>query len=83
MGNRTRVQIECPHVIEVKEDILVDLPTTKDKELGSDYCHGMVVTAAGSGTTGHDAGPLSRYWSTSHSDQLESILTSKDMTCRG
>jgi hypothetical protein len=81
MGNRTRVQVECPHVIE---DSPADPTTaTKDKELGTDYCHGMVVTVAGSGTIGHDAGPLSRYWSTRHSDQLESILTSKDMTCRG
>jgi hypothetical protein len=75
MNNRTSVQIECPNVIE---NISVGL-TTKDKELGTDRCHGMVVTTAGSGTVGHDAGPLSRYWSTRHSDELESISTSKDM----
>ena len=60
MDNRTRVQIECPHIIE---KILVGL-TTEDKELGTDHCHSMVVTAAGSEAIGHDADPLSRYWST-------------------
>jgi hypothetical protein len=75
MGNRTRVQIECPHIIE---KLPVGL-TTKDKQLGTDHCHGVVVTTAGSRAIGHDAGPLSRYWSTRHSDQLESILTSKDI----
>jgi hypothetical protein len=64
MGNRTRVQIECPHIIE---KIPVDL-TTKDEKLGTDHCHGMVVTTAGSGAIDHDPGPLSRYWSTSRSD---------------
>jgi hypothetical protein len=57
MDNRTRVQIECPHIIEI---FPVGL-TTKDKELGTDHCHGMVVTTARSGAIGHDAGPLSRY----------------------
>jgi len=58
MGNRTRVHIECPHIIE---KILPVDPTTKDKELGTDHCHGMVVTTAGSGAIGHGARPLSRY----------------------
>ena len=79
MGNRTRVQIECPHIIKHTP---ADL-TTKDKELGADHCHGMVAPSAGSGAIGHDAGPLTRYWSTRHSNQLESVLTSKDMTYRG
>ena len=64
MGNRTRVQIECPHIIE---EIPFDL-TTKDKELGTDHCHCMVATTAGSGAIGNDASPLSRCWSTRHSD---------------
>ena len=69
MDSRTRVQIECPYIIGI---FPVGL-TTKDKELRTDHCHGMVVTTAGSGAIGHDAGPLSRYWNTIHSDQLESI----------
>ena len=79
MDKRTRVQIECPHIIEKFPVVL----TTKDEELGTDYCHGVAVTTAGSSAIGHDAGPLSRYWSTRHSDQLESILTPKDRTYRG
>jgi hypothetical protein len=59
MGNRTRVQIECPRIIE---KIPVDL-TTKNKELGTDHGCGMVVTTARSGTIDHHAGPLSQYWS--------------------
>src|SRR6267154_3548011 len=80
MGNRTRVQIDCPYIIEFTP--AGDL-TTKDKELGTDHCPGMEVTTAGSETIGHDAGPLSRCWSTRHSHQSESVLTSKDVTCRG
>jgi hypothetical protein len=79
MGNRTSVQIERPHIIEGRP---ADL-TAKDEELGTDQRHGMVATTAGPRTIGHDAGPLVRYWSTRSSDQLESISTSKDMTCRG
>jgi hypothetical protein len=79
MGNRTRVQIECPHIVQ---KLLVD-PTTEDEELGTDYRHGMAMTTFGTGTIDHDAGPLSRYWNARNSNQLESVLTSKDPTCRG
>jgi len=79
MGNRTSVQIEGPHIIKGRPANL----TTKDEELGTDQRHGMVVTTAGSRAVGHDAGPLVRYWSKRSFDQLESISTSKDMTCRG
>jgi hypothetical protein len=59
MGDRTRVQIECPNIIE---EFPVDL-TTKDKELGTDHGCGMVVTTARSGTIDCNSGPLSQYWS--------------------
>jgi hypothetical protein len=70
MGNRTGVQIQCPHIIE---NLPADL-TTADEELGTDHRHGMEVTTAGSWTVDHDAGPLLRYWSTRNSDQLESVV---------
>jgi hypothetical protein len=79
MDNRTSVQIERPHIIEVRP---ADL-TTEYEDLGTDQRHGMVVTTAGSRAIDHDAGPLVRYWSTRSSDQPVSISTSKDMTCRG
>ena len=75
MGNRTSVQIECPQIIEGRPPGL----TTKYEELGTDQRHGMVVTAAGSRTFDHDAGPLARYWGTRSTDQLKSISTSKDV----
>ena len=76
MGNHTSAQIERPHIIESRPANL----TTKDEKLGTDQRHGMVATTAGTRTIDHDAGPLMRYW---RSDQLESISTSKYMTCRG
>jgi hypothetical protein len=79
MGHRTSVQIERPHIIEGR---FADL-TSKDEELGTSQRHGMVGTTAGSWSIDRDAGPLMRYWSTRSSDQLESISTSKDMTCQG
>jgi hypothetical protein len=79
MGNRTRVQIECPHIIQK----LLSGPTTEDEEPGTDHRHGMVVTTDGPGTIDHDAGPLSRYWSARYSNQLESVWRSKDPTYRG
>jgi hypothetical protein len=57
--------------------------TTEGEELETDSLHGMIATTAGSRTIDHDAGPLARYWSRRSSDKLESISTSKDMTCRG
>ena len=67
--SHTRVQIECPHIIE---DLPADL-TTADEELGTDHCHGMEVTTAGTGAINHDASPLLRYWSTRSSDQLQAV----------
>ena len=57
MGHRTRVQVECPRIIQVP----TVGPTTEDEESGTDHCHGMVTTTDGPGTIDHDAGPLSRY----------------------
>jgi hypothetical protein len=57
MGNRTRVQIECPHIIQALAVCLA----TEDEELGTDHRHGMAVTTDRSGIIDHDAGPLSRY----------------------
>jgi hypothetical protein len=73
MGKRTSVQVECPHIIQ---ELPVDL-TTKDEELGTDHRHGMAVTTDGPRTIGHDAGPLSRYWSARNSNQLEPVLKSE------
>jgi hypothetical protein len=56
MDNRTRVQIECPHIIQVP-------PvghTAEDKELGTNHRHGMATTADGPESIDHDTGPLSR-----------------------
>ena len=55
MGKRTRIQIDCPQIIE---NILVGL-TTEDEELGAGHGHGMVRTTTGSRTIDHDTGPLS------------------------
>jgi hypothetical protein len=57
MGNPTRVQVECPHIIP---DPIVG-PTTEDEELGTDHRHSMADTTDGPGAIDHDAGPLSRY----------------------
>ena len=57
MGNRTRVQIERPHIIRASAARLA----TEDEELGTDHRHGMAATTNRSGTIDHDAGPLSRY----------------------
>lgn len=56
-GQRTRVQIKCPHIIE---NLPADL-TTADEELGTNHRHGMEVTTAGPGAIYHDAGPLLRH----------------------
>ena len=71
MGKRTTVQIQCPDVIKTQ----TGGPATEEEELGTDQRHGMVETTAGPGTIDHDAGPLSRYWNASNSDQLERVLT--------
>jgi hypothetical protein len=57
MGNRTRVQVECPRIIQVP----TVGPTTEDEELGTDHRHGMADTTDGPRAIDHDAGPLSRY----------------------
>jgi hypothetical protein len=54
MDNRTRVQIECPQIIQA---LPVGL-TAEDEELGTNHRHGM--TATGDGSIDHDTGPLSR-----------------------
>jgi hypothetical protein len=79
MANRTGVQIKCPHIVQ----ILPVVPTTEDEELGTDHRRGRVKTTDGTGTIDHDAGPHSRFWSAVNSNQLGSVLTSKDPTCRG
>jgi len=79
MGKPTVVQIKRPYIIEQNP---AD-PTTEDEELGTDCDRGMLVTTIGPRTIDHNAGPLSRYWSTRSSDQVESALPSKDMTCQG
>ena len=73
MGKRTRVQVECPQVIQ---ELPVDL-TTKDEELGTDHRHSMAVTTDGPGTIDHDTGPFSRHWRARMCDQLEPVLRSK------
>ena len=57
MGNRTRVQVKCPHIIQAT----AGLTTTEEEELGTDHRHGMAETTDGPGSIGHDASPLSRY----------------------
>jgi hypothetical protein len=74
MGNRTRVQVECPYIIK-KLPVGV---TTEDEELGTDHRPGVVITSGGPRTIDNDAGPLLRCWSATNSNQLTSILTSKD-----
>ena len=81
MGKRTRIQIECPDIIKIPPGVIVQ--ATEDEELGTDQRHGVEGTAAGLGTIDHNAGPLSRYWNGRSHDQLERVLTSKDLTCRG
>jgi hypothetical protein len=78
MGDRTGVQIDCPHIIQT---LLVDL-TTEEKELGTDHRHGMTITTFRAGTIGYDAGPHPRFWSARGSNQLESVGTSKDYVPR-
>ena len=77
MGKCTIVQIKRPHIIEQNP---AD-PTTEDEELGTDHDRGMLVTVIGPRTIDHNAGPLSRYWSTRSSDQVVSALPSKDTRC--
>ena len=60
MGKRTAVQIECPHIIDGRPTN----PTTEDDELGTNHGCGMVETIIGPRTIEHNAGPLSRFWST-------------------
>jgi hypothetical protein len=55
MGKRTRVQIECPHIIQA----FPLSPTTEDEELGTNHRHGMAVTTVGPVAIDHYAGPLS------------------------
>ena len=57
MGNRTRVQVESPHIIQTP----TVGPTTEDEELGTDRRHDMAETTDRPGTIDHDVGPLSRY----------------------
>ena len=57
MRNRTRIQVECPHIIQAP----TVGPTTEDEELGTDHRRGMAVTTDGPGTIDPDASPLSRY----------------------
>jgi hypothetical protein len=64
MGNHTRVQIECPHIIQT---LLVNI-TTEDEELGTDRRHGMAVTTDGLGAIDRDAGPQVPFWSARNSD---------------
>jgi len=78
-GKRTTIQIEGPNIIKSPS---IDL-ATENKEFGTNQSHGMAVTTAGLGTIDHNAGPLLRYWNERSSDQLELVLTSKDLTCRG
>jgi len=79
-GNHTRVQIECPHIIEG----LPANPTTEDEELGTDYGCGMVVTTIVPRTIDDHAGPLSRYLSAKLGSAGVGLdITVKDPTCRG
>ena len=55
MGERTSVQVKCPHIVQ---KLLVDL-TTEDEEFGSNHRHRMAITTDGPGTIDRDAGPLS------------------------
>jgi hypothetical protein len=80
IGKRTIVQIECPHII----DGLPGNLTTEDEELGTDHGCGMVQTTIGPRTIGHNAGPLSRYWSAKlKSAGVGLDITVKNPTCRG
>ena len=55
MGERTSVQVKCPHIIQKLPVYL----TTEDEELGSNHRHRMAVTTDGPGAIDRDAGPLS------------------------
>ena len=55
MGERTSVQVKCPHIVQ---KLPVDL-TTEDEELESNHRHRMTVTTDGAGAIDRDAGPLS------------------------
>ena len=55
MGERTSVQVKCPHVIQ---KLPVDL-TTEDEKLRSNNRHRMAVTTDRPGTNDNDASPLS------------------------
>ena len=55
MGERTSVQVECPHIVQ---KLPVDL-TTEDEESRTNHRHRMAITTDGPGTIDHDAGPLS------------------------
>ena len=61
MGNRTRVPVEYPRIIQVLVVGLALGLATEDEELGTDHRHGMANTTGGPGTIDHDACPLSRY----------------------
>jgi hypothetical protein len=58
-GNRTSVQIKCPHII----DGLPINVTTEDEELGTDHGCGWALKTIGPRTIDYNVGPLSRYWS--------------------
>ena len=70
---RTRVHVECPHIIQ---KLPIDL-TTKYKKLGTDYCQGMAITTDWPGTIRHDASPFSRYWSARNLSSAQVCLDQK------
>jgi hypothetical protein len=58
----------------------------QNEELGTDHRHDMAITTGRPGIIDHDSadvGRLPRYCSTRSSNQLELVLTSKDLMWRG
>ena len=55
MGERTSVQVKCPHIVQKLPVYL----TTEDEELETDHRHRMAVTTDRPGAIDRDAGPLS------------------------
>src|SRR6267154_1043547 len=73
--NRTRVQIQCPHII----DGLPANPTTEYEKLGTDHASGMIVTTARSRpltTRVHSRDPGAQSYG-----QLVTDLTLKNPAC--
>ena len=68
-SGHTRVQVECPHIIQ---EFPVDL-TPKNEELGTNHCHGVAIATDRAGTINHHAGPLSRDYSAIHTCQLGAV----------